>query len=151
MNDLESLIDQEHRLQFDRFDHTTAWQLGQTLKQLAEARQASVAIEIYAFGQVLFLYAMPGTTQNHLDWLRRKRQATLYFGRSSLYLGVYNRNRQRELERLPHIDPREFSSQGGAFPIRLRGSGVLGTVSVSGLPQENDHGLVVDALERLVA
>jgi uncharacterized protein (UPF0303 family) len=49
------------------------------------------------------------------------------------------------------VDPAEFAAHGGAFPVRVRGVGLVGTVAVSGLPQEEDHRLVVTILERFLA
>ena len=40
----------------------------------------------------------------------------------------------------------EFAAHGGSFPISLAGTGVIGAVTVSGLPQRDDHQLVVEAL-----
>jgi len=40
----------------------------------------------------------------------------------------------------------EFAAHGGSFPITIAGSGVIGSVGVSGLPQRDDHELVVEAL-----
>jgi uncharacterized protein (UPF0303 family) len=40
----------------------------------------------------------------------------------------------------------EFASHGGAFPLSVAGAGVIGSVAVSGLPQREDHQLVVEAL-----
>ena len=41
----------------------------------------------------------------------------------------------------------DFVTAGGCFPIRLRGSAaVLGSITVSGLPERQDHELVVAVL-----
>jgi len=40
----------------------------------------------------------------------------------------------------------EFASHGGAFPLTVKGAGVIGVVTVSGLPQRQDHEFVVEAL-----
>ena len=49
--------------------------------------------------------------------------------------------------RLPEAD---FAASGGAVPIMVRGVGLVGTAAVSGLPDVEDHALVVSALESLV-
>ncbi len=40
----------------------------------------------------------------------------------------------------------EFAAHGGSFPLAIAGSGVIGSVAVSGLPQRVDHELVVEGL-----
>ena len=44
----------------------------------------------------------------------------------------------------------EFAAHGGAFPIYVRGTGAVATVTVSGLPQKADHELVVEALSEIL-
>ncbi|GAB6260776.1 heme-degrading domain-containing protein [Photobacterium sp. R1] len=146
---LEVLAEQEVSLQLDYFSHETAWALGCLLKSSAEAKQAAVAIEVYGFGQVLFSYAMPETSGDHQDWIRRKRNSVLRFAKSSYYLGRYNAQKQREFESQPHIDASEYCAHGGSFPIRVKNGGLLGAVTVSGLPQEDDHQLVTEALRSI--
>ena len=72
-DDLHALSEQETTLTFSHFDHNTAWELGSALKSAAEQRRLSIAIEIQLAGQTLFYYAMPGTTPDIADWVRRKR------------------------------------------------------------------------------
>lgn len=92
---------------------------------------------------------MAGTCADHLDWVRRKRNSVLRYGHSSYYLSLYNKQKQRDFENQPHLDAREYCAHGGAFPIRLSGSGLVGVVTVSGLPQLDDHQLVVDILKTM--
>jgi uncharacterized protein (UPF0303 family) len=44
----------------------------------------------------------------------------------------------------------DFAAHGGSFPIIVRGTGCIGAVTVSGLPQRDDHNLVVEALALLL-
>jgi uncharacterized protein (UPF0303 family) len=153
MNDdlLNELLAQEDELQLRFFNNNTAWQLGNLIKTHAERIGASVSIEIYAFEQVVFSYAMQGAVKDHQEWLRRKRQSVIRFGHSSYYQGQYSAAKNRDFEAQPHIDPKEYCAHGGSFPIRIKNSGLIGAVTVSGLPQETDHQLAVDALRELIA
>jgi uncharacterized protein (UPF0303 family) len=45
----------------------------------------------------------------------------------------------------------DYAAHGGCFPIVVRGVGFVGTVAVSGLPQKEDHDLVVEALRAFLA
>jgi uncharacterized protein (UPF0303 family) len=44
------------------------------------------------------------------------------------------------------LDAAAYASHGGAFPLRVASAGVIGSVTVSGLPQRDDHQFVVEAL-----
>jgi uncharacterized protein (UPF0303 family) len=44
------------------------------------------------------------------------------------------------------FDQTRYAAHGGSFPIYVRGTGPVATVTVSGLPQKADHDLVVEAL-----
>lgn len=144
--DLERLAEQERRLRFERFDAGVAWLLGTRLKELAEARGAAVAIDIQLHGQPLFFYALPGTTPDNVDWVRRKRNVVMRFHRSSYALGLSLQQQQTTLQAKTSADPRDYATHGGAFPIVLDGVGCIGTITVSGLPQRRDHALVVEVL-----
>ncbi|MNU04555.1 hypothetical protein D3C72_2490170 [compost metagenome] len=43
-------------------------------------------------------------------------------------------------------DPADFVIAGGGFPIRVKGAGIVGCLTISGLPGRDDHGVAVAAL-----
>jgi uncharacterized protein (UPF0303 family) len=49
-----------------------------------------------------------------------------------------------------YVDEAEFCFHGGSFPIVVKGTGVVGTLTVSGLTQEVDHDLAVQAIKHVL-
>ncbi|WP_336314494.1 heme-binding protein [Vibrio tubiashii] len=47
-----------------------------------------------------------------------------------------------------HIDATEYCAHGGSFPVRIKHCGVVGAITVAGLPQLDDHNLVVSVLRK---
>lgn len=144
--DLERIAGQERRLRFERFDAGTAWELGAGLKAAAEARAAPVVVDVSLCGQQLFHYAMPGTTPDNADWVRRKRNTVLRFHRSSYAVGLSLQRQGTTLEAKTGAPASDYATHGGGFPILLAGGTCIGAVTVSGLPQREDHALVVAVL-----
>lgn len=145
------LAAQEERLVFDAFGNDDAWRLGCLLVELARARGAAVTVEIRRGAQQLFHYALPGTSADNDAWLARKCAVVERYAESSYLVGTRFRAKGRTFEDSSRLEPDRYAAHGGAFPIRLRGTGVVGAVAVSGLPQSDDHALVVEALERHLA
>jgi len=145
--DLETIALQERRLQFKYFDSGLAWTLGSSIKAAAEKSNAAVAIDIQLHGHPLFFFAMPGTTPNNIDWIRRKRNVVLRFHRSSYAIGLTYERDQTTLQAKTGADLRDFATHGGGFPILLEGTGCIGSITVSGLPQREDHMLIVSVLQ----
>jgi uncharacterized protein (UPF0303 family) len=44
-----------------------------------------------------------------------------------------------------------FAAHGGGIPIAIKGTGVVGALIVSGLPQVDDHNFAIDILKRYIA
>jgi len=145
-DDLARIALQEEQLQFPSFNEATAWSLGTRLRYLADNRGLSVVIDVRRFGQPLFYTALPGTSPDNVDWVRRKSNVTARFLCSSYSLGLTLQQKMSNITQeygLPHCD---YASHGGCFPISVESAGVIGSVTVSGLPQRADHELVVEAL-----
>jgi uncharacterized protein (UPF0303 family) len=149
-DDLDELIRQEEELQVRSFDNDDAWRLGCALVDAARARSAAVTIDITRNGQQLFHAALPGTSADNDEWAKRKGRVVQRFGHSSLYMGGRCRVQGTTLEAKYGVDPTQYAAHGGAFPVIVRGTGVVGAVVVSGLPQREDHDLVVAALRAFI-
>lgn len=147
--DLARIAVQEKRLQFRAFDASTAWELGNRLKTNAEARALAVAIEIRVARETIFFYAMPGTHPTNADWARRKRNVVDYHARSSYAVGLQLQDEATTLQDKLGLPLRDYATHGGSFPLTVAGVGVIGTVTVSGLPQRDDHNMLVEVLADL--
>lgn len=146
----ERLRAQEERLVFAAFTHDDAWALGSLLVDLARGRDLPVAIDIRRGDQQLFHHARPGTVPDNATWIERKVNVVRRFGHSSLLIGQRHRDRGTTFEDATGLPRDTYAAHGGAFPITIPGAGIIGTVTVSGLPQVDDHNLVVEALERFL-
>ncbi|ALV35482.1 heme-degrading domain-containing protein [Streptomyces sp. CdTB01] len=147
---LEELQAQQRRLVFRRFTYEDAWALGSLLVELARERQAPVAIDIHRAGQQLFHAALPGSTPDNDAWIARKRRVVERYGEASYLVGARFRAKGTTFEDSSRLDPDRYAAHGGSFPITVEGVGVIGAVTVSGLPQLQDHRFVVEALEEFL-
>ncbi|MFI9603663.1 heme-degrading domain-containing protein [Streptomyces sp. NPDC052043] len=148
---IEDLEAQERRLVLPRFTHDDAWALGSLLVELARERQAPVAVDIHRAGQQLFHAALPGSTPDNDAWIARKRRVVERYGCASYLVGARFRAKGTTFEVSSRLDPDRYAAHGGSFPLHVEGAGVIGAVTVSGLPQLEDHRMVVEALERFLA
>jgi len=145
---IKELETQEKTLQFDHFSNADALDLGLLLVAYAKENKHAVAIDITKNGHQVFKYAFDGANINNDNWIARKINAVNTEQKSSLHLGLILKREGHTLESEWRLDPNDYAFHGGCFPITIKGTGVIGTVTVSGLPQEVDHQMVVDVLTK---
>ncbi|MCM2575869.1 heme-degrading domain-containing protein [Streptomyces meridianus] len=147
---IRELEAQERRLVLRGFTHDDAWHLGSLLVELARLREAPVAVDIRRGVQQLFHCALERATADNDVWLERKCRVVERYAESSFLVGARFRAKGTTFEASSRLDPDRYAAHGGAFPINVAGVGVVGVIAVSGLPQADDHALVVEALERFM-
>jgi uncharacterized protein (UPF0303 family) len=141
---------QELELRFPSFSNTEAIALGASIAEKARGRGLSLTVDIRRCGQQLFHCALEGTSPDNDQWAIRKARVVERFGHSSFLVGLRLKLAGQGLEERYCVSPLEFSAHGGAFPVIVEGTGQVGTVTVSGLPQEEDHALVVECVREFL-
>lgn len=145
---LAQLLQEEQELQFATFNEEDAWMLGSQLVELARSRNLSVTIDITRGTHQLFHAALRGTSPDNDEWVKRKVRLVYRFGHSSFYVGQVLKSKGKTLEQSYLVSESDYAPHGGCFPIIVKDTGIVGTVTVSGLPQEEDHKLVVEAIRK---
>ena len=148
---LKALLREEQELQFTRFNESTAWQLGTQMVDQAMHDNLPVTIDITRGQQQLFHFSMPGTSADNDEWVKRKVRLVNRFGHSSFYMGQLLKHKGKTIEQSYLISESEFAAHGGCFPIIIKDTGMVGTITVSGLPQEEDHKFVVESIRSFIA
>lgn len=138
---------QEDALQWPVFNESLAWDLGCSLQQAARLSACAIHIEIEAFGRMLFVCAMPGTAPINSEWSRKKRNITQLLQRSSLAISLGLQRDETDLQKKMGLCETDYAAVGGCFPIRIVGCGMIGTVTVSGMPEFDDHALIIEVLK----
>lgn len=147
--DIARIALQESSLTLESFLPETAWQLGCLLRELAVSRNLPLVIDVRRFGepeQPLFYCALPGTTPDNRRWVERKVRTVARFYKSSYHVGRLLEQSGKTLAQRYSLPEEEYATHGGSFPLNVASAGIVGAVSVSGLPQRDDHELVVEAL-----
>jgi uncharacterized protein (UPF0303 family) len=144
--DIEKIKVQETELAFDAFDEATAFEIGSALRARALAENWPIIVDIQLWDRPLFYAAMPGSTGSNTDWARRKRNVVKMFLKSTYRMMLEQGGESALFAERYGLSASEYVLAGGGFPIRVRGVGVIGVITVSGLPQRQDHGIIVDAL-----
>ena len=144
MQDFKTMRDmcaeQEDKFQFERFSRRDALNIGLKLIENAE-KQAQ---------PVVFRYFMEGSRPESELWLARKRNAVELTESSSLRMFA-----EMEAAGQTFADRKlcgDDYAAGGGFPIALRGTGVIGSICVSGFDDHlDDHQLVINTLAEYLA
>lgn len=144
--DLDRIALQERELVLPHLDADIVWQIGSKLRSIAAERQLPIVIDIRRFGQPLFYAAMDGTTPDNPEWVRRKSNVVARFHHSSYTAALNEKLKGRTIYESQGLPLADYATHGGSFPLRVANAGVVGSITVSGVPMRQDHELVIEAL-----
>ncbi|MRH44443.1 heme-degrading domain-containing protein [Aquibacillus halophilus] len=142
---LDDLLKEETDFQFSEFTNITAYQIGSRIIEKALKENKSIVVNIQRDGEPLFYTKMNGTTTNNDEWVTRKNNVLSHFKHSSYYMHVYLKSINSNVES-HSLDPKDYAAEGGAFPLIIKDTGIIGTITVSGLTGEEDHRMITSVL-----
>ncbi|MEQ8155528.1 MAG: heme-degrading domain-containing protein [Clostridiaceae bacterium] len=149
--DINKEIDRMHELQetliFEEFNSDTAWILGNMLYKRAKEENKVITISIVLNGHKLFYYSFEGTSPDNDQWIVRKENTVKYFFKSSYETALLMKIKKDSLTNRYGLPAEHYAAAGGSVPIIINNTGVVGTITVSGMAQEEDHYFVTDIIE----
>ena len=148
---LDEIRDQERRLVLASFDENDGIDIGLSLLKLATERDLPVTIEVRKGDRVVFRAARNGTSETNDQYVGGKARLVERFGHSSLLERLRYETEGTTVEAATGLTFPEYAPHGGGFPLVVDGAGVAGVAIVSGLPQLEDHALIVECLTAFVA
>ncbi len=144
--DIALIKRQETTLVFSTFDEAVAFKIGSAIRDRALAENLPVIVDIRTFDRPLFYAAMPGSNASNPDWARRKTNVVKRFLKSTYRMVLEQQRPDRTFKIGDALDISDYILAGGGFPVTVRGAGVIGVIALSGLPEREDHGVVVDVI-----
>lgn len=148
---LKRLLQEEQELQFTKFNEATAWKIGSQLVEQAMQKELPVTIDITRGDHQLFHASLRGASADNDEWIKRKIRLVYRFGHSSFYMGQLLKSKGKRIEEAYLLSESLYAPHGGSFPVIVKDTGMIGTITVSGLAQEDDHELVVQAIRDYLA
>jgi uncharacterized protein (UPF0303 family) len=148
---LRELLQEEQDLQFTKFNEATAWKIGSQLVERSVRDNLPVTIDITRGDHQLFHASLYGTAPDNDEWVKRKVRLVNRFRHSSFYMSRLLKSKDKRIEEAYLVSESKYAPHGGCFPVIVKGTGMIGTITVSGLSQEADHKLVVQAIREFLA
>jgi uncharacterized protein (UPF0303 family) len=147
--DIAIIKQQEASLHFQRMSEADAWALGSQMRQAAVDANLPFVIDIRMGIRPLFYAALSGSTPENPDWVRRKVNTVYRFEAASYRVALEYQVRGASFDASRGLDPLQYAPAGGGFPIRIAGS-VVGAITVSGVPQRDDHNFVAEHIAKFL-
>lgn len=149
MKEIEALKAQQETLIFTEFNEETAWAIGTGLRDEAKKHHYPIAISITLNRRRLFYCSMPGAAPINDQWIRRKENLVYLFQKSSYELALYLKAKKDTVGHRYGLSEEDYAAAGGSVPLLLKGTGLVGAITVSGLSEQEDHHLVVRAIQQI--
>jgi uncharacterized protein (UPF0303 family) len=145
----EEVLAQERALELPSLSENDAIAVGMSILAKAELRNLPITIEVRRGARIVFRAARVGTCADNDVYVAGKARLVERFGHSTMYARVLYERAGRTFAEANSLGFPEYVPHGGGFPLVVQGTGPVGVVVVSGLPDYEDHALIVECLSEL--
>ncbi|KAH6695036.1 hypothetical protein F5X68DRAFT_28040 [Plectosphaerella plurivora] len=154
--DLDALKANGASYTLESFTIEDALELGHLLQArllpLSKEKPTLVSISLANSNQVVFQTAVgSGVAPDNETWVARKRNSVMRWNTATWFLSCkFGQDEELFASKfgMSKEQAGKYAIHGGGVPIRVRGvEGIVGVVIVSGLKQDQDHGVIMDVIE----
>lgn len=135
------------KIELDSFNNQTGLKMGLAILNLAKERHQNIAVKVERLNHTIFLFVDDNLPADKHLWLRRKSNVAKHFEESSLSVKNDLVNGNMTLEKTFALDITKFLAKGGSIPVFVKSAGMVAIITVSGLHDEEDHKIIIDALK----
>lgn len=147
----DEITNQENQALLSHFNLADVDPLVDSLRKIGKADFERVCILITINKREVFFHAGTQTTHENNLWIQKKANVVDAFDHSSLFEKAVYADDPDSFYKGSGLSPKDFAIVGGGFPIGITNTGIIGSLIVSGLTDEEDHELAYNALLDLKA
>ena len=144
----KELLALEDELTLSVLTNKEAVEIGECVIKIAREKNLPIATRVYIGEWIAFHASLAGSDAENDRWMLRKVRTVAAKGHSSMCLRILAEEAgiaEKDWYPQNNLAESDHAIHGGAFPLRVDGVHV-GTVVVSGIPQEDDHRLAIESL-----
>ncbi|MCF2875923.1 MULTISPECIES: heme-degrading domain-containing protein [unclassified Tenacibaculum] len=134
------------KIELEKFNNKIGLEMGLAIVNLAKERNQNIAVQIERLNHIIFLFVDDNLPADKHNWLKRKANVAKHFEESSLSVKHDLKNGNMTLPETFALDPKLYLAKGGSIPIFVKNAGMIAVITVSGLHDEEDHKIIIDAL-----
>lgn len=135
------------KIELNSFNNRLGMEMGLAIIDLAKKKNKNIAVQVERLNHIIFLYVDENLPADKHDWLKRKANVSKRFEQSSLSLKNDLVNGNMTLKETFALDDKEYLAKGGSIPVFVKNAGMIAIITVSGLHDEEDHKIIIDALK----
>jgi uncharacterized protein (UPF0303 family) len=146
---MDEILLEEKGFVFSGFNAITALEIGNYLTKKANDLKLPIVIDVSSFQQCLYHFSAVGSTANNEKFIRRKRNTVFLFSHSTKWAAGKVKGDVPAMHQRYATTDADYTILQGGFPIVVASIGLVGAICVSGLTEQEDHNIIIEALTDL--